>query len=336
MNFDLPDLRAFIAVAKHGSFHAAADELHLSQPALSRRIEKLESALGVRLFNRTTRKVDLTTVGREFSHRAQDVLNNLEQSLLGIRNLATHASGEVTIACIPSAVRYFLPDIIKAYHLRFPRIMLRIIDQGANEVLTTVLRNEADFGLNYIGTQEPDLEFEPILKEPFVVACRFDHPLASRREVTWSDLTTFEYMSVTKDSGNRFLLDLALADNPTRPRWYCEAQHVSTLVSLVEAGMGVAAVPRLAMPPHGHPTLVSVPLVEPVISRTVGLIRRRGRTLSPGAQQLYDQLLALGPQSRKDAAADTAPVGAKPRVTSKQTKGRVGAVQAGIAPARQT
>ena len=143
-------------------------------------------------------------------------------------------------------------------------------------------------------------------------------------------------MSVTKDSGNRFLLDLALADNPTRPRWYCEAQHVSTLVSLVEAGMGVAAVPRLAMPPHGHPTLVSVPLVEPVISRTVGLIRRRGRTLSPGAQQLYDQLLALGPQSRKDAAADTAPVGAKPRVTSKQTKGRVGAVQAGIAPARQT
>ena len=71
-------------------------------------------------------------------------------------------------------------------------------------------------------------------------------------------------MSVTKDSGNRFLLDLALTDNPTRPRWYCEAQHVSTLVSLVEAGMGIAAVPRLAMPPDGHPVLVSVPLVEPV------------------------------------------------------------------------
>nr|MDP2191969.1 LysR family transcriptional regulator [Rhodoferax sp.] len=299
MNFDLPDLRAFVAVAKLGSFRAAAAELHLSQSALSRRIEKLEGALGVRLFHRTTRKVDMTTVGREFSYRATDILNSLEQSLMGIRNVAAHVSGEVTIACIPSAVRYFLPRILKAYHERYPQILVRIIDQGANEVLTTVLRQEADFGLNYIGTQEPDLEFEPILKEPFVVACRPEHPLARKKKVTWADLQAYDYMSVTKASGNRFLLDLALADNPERPRWYCEAQHVSTLVSLVEAGLGVAAVPRLSMPPDGHLTLISVPLVEPVITRTVGLIRRRGRPLSPAAQQLYDQLFVLAPKAKK-------------------------------------
>ncbi len=303
MNFDLPDLRAFVAVAKLGSFRAAAEELHLSQPALSRRIEKLEGALGVRLFHRTTRKVDMTTVGREFSHRANELLSNLEQSLMGIRDVATHVSGEVTIACIPSAVRYFLPGILKAYHERYPQIMVRIIDQGANEVLTTLLRNEADFGLNYIGTQEPDLEFEPILKEAFVVACRVEHPLARKKKVTWSDLTSHEYMSVTKNSGNRFLLDLALSENANRPRWYCEAQHVSTLVSLVEAGMGVAAVPRLSMPPDGHPVLVSVPLVDPVISRTVGLIRRRGRPLSSAAQQLYDQMAALAPKARRKKTA---------------------------------
>ncbi|MDB5743963.1 MAG: LysR family transcriptional regulator [Polaromonas sp.] len=299
MNFDLPDLRAFVAVAKLGSFRAAAVELHLSQPALSRRIEKLELALGVRLFHRTTRKVDMTTVGREFSHRANDLLNSLEQSLMGIRDVAAHVSGEVTIACIPSAVRYFLPGILKAFHLRYPRILIRVIDQGANEVLTTILRNEADFGLNYIGTQEPELEFAPILKEAFVVACTAEHPLARKKKVTWADLTAHEYMSVTKDSGNRFLLDLALTDKPTHSRWYCEAQHVSTLVSLVEAGLGVAAVPRLAMPPDGHATLVSVPLVDPVISRTVGLIRRRGRSLSPAAQELYDQMLALSNKAKK-------------------------------------
>jgi len=299
MNFDLPDLRAFVAVAKLGSFRAAAAELHLSQPALSRRIEKLEGALGVRLFHRTTRKVDMTTVGREFSYRATDILNSLELSLMGIRDVAAHVSGEVTIACIPSAVRYFLPRILKIYHERYPQILVRIIDQGANEVLTTVLRQEADFGLNYIGTQEPDLEFEPILKEPFVVACRPEHPLARKKKVTWSDLKAYDYMSVTKASGNRFLLDLALADKPERPRWYCEAQHVSTLVSLVEAGLGIAAVPRLSMPPQGHPTLISVPLVEPVITRTVGLIRRRGRPLSPAAQQFYDQLFALAPKAKK-------------------------------------
>jgi len=302
MNFNLPDLRAFVAVAKLGSFSAAAEELHLSQPALSRRIEKLESALGVRLFHRTTRKVDMTTVGREFSYRANELLISLEQSLMGIRDVATHISGEVTVACIPSAVRYFLPGILKAYHERYPQILIRIIDQGANEVLTTLLRNEADFGLNYIGTQEPELEFEPILKEPFVVACRTEHPLARKKKVTWSDLAAYDYMSVTKDSGNRFLLDLALTHNPTRPRWYCEAQHVSTLVSLVEAGMGIAAVPRLAMPPDGHPILISVPLEKPVITRTVGLVRRRGRALSPAAHEFYNQLLALAPGVKKKKA----------------------------------
>lgn len=292
MNFDLPDLRAFVAVAKLGSFRAAAADLNLSQPALSRRIEKLEDALGVRLFHRTTRKVDLTTVGREFSHRANQLLNSLEESLMGIRGVAAHISGEVTIACIPSAVRYFLPGILQAFRSQFPRILVRIIDQGANEVLTSVLRNEADFGLNYIGTQEPDLEFQSILKEQFVVACRTEHPLARKKKVTWAELTAYDYMSVTKASGNRFMLDLALAEQPQRPRWFCEAQHVSTLVSLVEAGVGIAAVPRMAMPPRGHLTLVSVPLIDPVITRTVGLIQRRGRLLSPSAQQLYELLVA--------------------------------------------
>ena len=104
MNFDLPDLRAFVAVAKLGSFRAAAEELHISQPALSRRIEKLEEALGVRLFHRTTRKVDMTTVGREFSHRANELLNSLEQSLMGIRDVAAHVSGEKILSSQTSPI----------------------------------------------------------------------------------------------------------------------------------------------------------------------------------------------------------------------------------------
>jgi DNA-binding transcriptional LysR family regulator len=292
MNFDLADLRSFVAVAKLGSFRAAATEQHLSQPALSRRVEKLEKALGVRLFHRTTRKVDLTAVGREFSRRATELLDGLEESLLGIRDVAARVTGEVTITCMPSAVRFFLPDILKEYHRRYPGILVRVIDQGANDGIATVLRSEADFGLTYIGSQERQLDFEPMLKEPFVLACKRDHPLAGRRKVKWADLAPYDYMSVTQASGNRLLMDMALSDQPMRPRWFCETQHVSTLVNLVEAGLGVAAVPRLAMPPGGdHPTLVSVPLVEPTVSRSVGLIRRVGRSLPPAAQQLYTQII---------------------------------------------
>jgi DNA-binding transcriptional LysR family regulator len=237
--------------------------------------------------------VDLTTVGREFSLRAAELLNGLDQSLLGIRDLAARVSGEVTIACMPSAVRFFLPNILMQFHKRFPRILVRIIDQGTTDVLTTVARSEADFGLSYIGTQEPTLEFKPLLKEAYVLACRRDHPLAGRKKVSWAELEPYDYMTVTKSSQNRLLLDMALTNVQARPRWYCEAQHVSILVNLVEAGMGIATVPRLAMPPDDHATLVSIPLEEPTITRTIGLIRPINRPLSPAAQQLYDLFAAL-------------------------------------------
>lgn len=311
MNFDLADLRAFVAVARLGNFGAAAVELHISQPALSRRVAKLEAALGVRLFHRTTRRVDLSAVGREFSVRAGELLNGLEQSLIGIVDVATRVTGEVTIACMPSSIRFFLPDFLIRFHQRFPRIIVRIIDQGTTEVLATVARGGADFGLSYIGTQEPSLEFAPILQEDYVLACRVDHPLAARSKVSWAELAPFDFMTVTKASQNRLLLDMALSNVPQRPRWFCEAQHVSALVNLVEAGMGIAAVPRLAMPAADHPTLVSVALGEPTISRTIGLIRRANRSLSPAAQQLYDMLdevarrplVPSGRRSRSTAAA---------------------------------
>jgi len=302
MNFDLADLRACVAVAKHRSFRAAAEELHLSQPALSRRIEKLETALGVKLFERTTRKVELTKVGREFSYRATDLLEGLDESLLGIRDLARRVTGEVTVACIPSAIRFFLPAILKEYHRLFPGIMVRVIDQGANDVVTTIVRGDADFGINYIGTQDPQLEFERILNERFVLACPKGHTLAKKRQVRWEELAAYDYMTVTKASGNRMLFDMALTKLPTRPRWFCEAQHVSTLVSFVEAGLGVAAVPEMAMPPAGQGSIVRVPLVEPALSRSVGLIRRVGRGLPPAAQQLYDEILATAKKQNRGQA----------------------------------
>jgi DNA-binding transcriptional LysR family regulator len=288
MNFDLADLRAFVAASDHGSFRAAAEVLCISQSALSRRIEKLEGALGLRLFERTTRRLELTTAGRSFVHKARHVLNELESALLGTRDLADRMSGEVTIACVPSAVGYFLPRVIKTYHDEYPRIRLRIRDETSAEILTTVARSEADFGLTYIGTQEPDVEFEPLIEDPFVLACSREHPLARKRKVRWAELADYDYVTVAQGSGNRMLIDQALANTAALPRWFCEVQHVPALVSLAEAGIGVGVVPKLGMPHLSHATLVSVPLVEPSISRTLGLIKRRGRALSAAAQRLYD------------------------------------------------
>lgn len=298
MNFDLADMRAFVAVAKLGSFTAAATELNLSQPALSRRIEKLETALKTRLLKRTTRRVDITNVGREFYHRASELLHGLDESLLGISEVAKHMTGEVTLSCMPSAVRSFLPKIVREYHHLYPGVLIRIVDQGANEALCAVMRREVDFAFNHMSIPHPQMTFAPVLKEPFVLACHRQHPLAKRAKVNWADLGDFDYMGVAKSSSNRFLIDSALADLPARPHPFCETQHVSTLLSLVEAGLGIAVVPEMCMPLEPSSEVVGVPVAQPSISRQVGLIQNVGHRLPPAAQKLYDQILSLRESGR--------------------------------------
>ncbi len=293
INFDLSDLQAFRAVAELGNFRRAAEVVHLSQPAFSRRIDKLEDALGVRLLDRTTRRVNLTAVGRDFARTVQRLLDDLDSSLLAVRGVAATRMGEVTLACVPSTVNYFVSQVIRRYHDSYPRIRVRILDASANEVLAAVARSEADFGINFTGSQEPEIHFEALLQERFVAACRRDHALARRRSVSWAELAEYDYIAVAKSSGNRVLIDQALAQVKGRPQHIYEAQHVTTLLGLVEAGLGVAAVPSLAMPAAGHPLLVGVPLTDPAVTRRIGLIRRSGRSLSPAAQPLYEMFMEM-------------------------------------------
>ncbi|WP_062308085.1 LysR family transcriptional regulator [Polynucleobacter sinensis] len=299
MNFDLGDLRAFLAASDLGSFRSAAKVLHLSESALSRRIDKLEDALGVELLTRTTRKIELTTIGRTFVHRARNVILELESALIGIKDVAEQLSGEVTLACVPSAVGYFLPSVLDEYRKLYPKIRVRVLDESSSNVLLAVTRGDADFGVTYIGTQEADIHFQPLIEEAFVLACPTSHPLSKHKKVTWKDIGQHGYIALAQGSGNRFLIDQALAQSEERPRWFYEVNHVPALVSLVLSGLGVGVVPRMALPPDGHQGLVAIPITNPVVSRKLGLISRRGRQLPVAAQVLYDMLITKKTTARK-------------------------------------
>jgi DNA-binding transcriptional LysR family regulator len=299
MNFDLGDLRAFLAASDLGSFRSAAKVLHLSESALSRRIDKLEDALGVELLTRTTRKIELTTIGRTFVHRARNVILELESALIGIKDVAEQLSGEVTLACVPSAVGYFLPSVLDEYRKLYPKIRVRVLDESSSNVLLAVTRGDADFGVTYIGTQEADIHFQPLIEEAFVLACPTSHPLSKHKKVTWKDIGQHGYIALAQGSGNRFLIDQALAQSEERPRWFYEVNHVPALVSLVLSGLGVGVVPRMALPPDGHEGLVAIPITNPVVSRKLGLISRRGRQLPVAAQVLYDMLITKKTTARK-------------------------------------
>ncbi len=289
----LADLRAFITAAQLRSFAAAAKTLHLSLPAFSRRISNLEARLGVRLFDRTTRSMELTRLGSRFLREISTVVEDLDRSVLGLRDAAQLEAGDVTIACAFSVVHHFLPPVIAAYRASHPNVLVRILEQGADGVFASVKHGEADFGINYTGMQESDVAFTPLLKEPYVLACRADHALGTRRSVQWEELAAWDQVRVSQASRNRVFIDQALADLPALPRPVCEVRHVSTLIGLVEAGLGVAIVPQLTVP-HRPANVVGVQLL-PSVTRTIGIIQRSGRTLSPAAEA-FTQLLVEASQ----------------------------------------
>lgn len=305
INYDLHDLQAFVAVAERASFRRAAADLFLSQSALSRRIEKLEDGLGVKLFERTTRRVQLTNVGQTFLLNVRTALDSLEDAVLGVADLAAHRTGTVTLACVPSAVWHFLPEVLSQFSARFPRIRVRVHDESAQDVLNLVLAGEADFGINFAGAEEAEIVFEPIYEERYLLAMRHDHRLARRKTLSWKDTVGERYISVAKSSGNRSVIDAALAGVEKHPLVFCEVNHVSGVLALVEAGMGVAAVPGLSVLPGRSDGIIGVPLVNPAIHRTLGLISKRNHVMAPAARTLFEMLAgALLKKKRRSAKRD--------------------------------
>jgi len=289
INFDLQQLQAFIAVAERGSFRAAAEEIALSQPALSRRIDKLESIIGTRLFNRTTRQVELTSIGRVFLERARVAIDDLELAILGISDIASTRSGRVTVACVPSAATYFLPQVIRSFSARYPAIRIRVIDESMNQTLQSVLAGESDFGIGFMNTLMPEIAFEGILDDPFVLAVRQDHPLAQRQSVSWAKIESEQLISVARSSGNRQLVDDVMSKAGLNPHYAFEVSHIGTLLGMVEAGLGIAAVPRTALPAQPS-QVVGLPLRNPAISRRLGLLRKQGTALRPAAAMFHEHL----------------------------------------------
>ena len=219
-------------------------------------------------------------------------MGEFENALVGIVDFAERISGEVTVACVPSAVGHFLPNVIRGFHRLHPRIRVRLLDESSADLLMAVANGLADLGVTYIGTHEADIEFEPLIEDPFVLACSPEHPLAKKKRVAWSDLAGHNYVSLAQGSGNRFLIDQALARAQRKPDWICEVQHVPALISMVEAGIGVGVVPHLALPPGKR--LACVQLEDPCVTRTIGIIRRRGQPLKAAAEQFRQLLLSNG------------------------------------------
>ncbi len=283
MRIDFLGVEAFLSIAERGSFQRAATHLNLSQTALSHRIRKLETDLGVRLFTRTGRQVTLTPAGAELLPGAREMLQNLTASYEALKERGQERQKRLAFGCLPTITTYRLPPLLASFSALRPEISVHIHDNSANEIATLVKNGEAEFGITVLSAARWDLEMTPLMKERYLLLCPEDHPLAQREAVGWSDIEGEPLVRISPQASNRTILDEALGSRREHMRWRYEVQHLATAVSLVAAGIALTVAPSLAVDPAGTPGVRTVAIRNPIVSRTLGLVVRRGYPLSEAA-----------------------------------------------------
>ena len=286
MNCSLRQLRVFVAVSRYGSFSRAGEAIGLSQSAVSHSMKELETEMGVRLLDRTTREVALTDAGLRLANRVEPLLDELHAMLLDTRSFGTQHNGRVRIASSQTISAQLMPQCIASGALQYPDIRVLLRDQPQQLVLNSVRNAEVDFGIVIDPGENTDLDCEAILHEPFLMMCREDHPLAALPEVKWQALNGQKLVLQDYASGSRILIDGALKAQKVKAEIVQEIGHPATLFPMVEAGIGISVIPALALPGPEGSKLVVKSLV-PEINRVLMLVKRKNRSLSPAAQAIW-------------------------------------------------
>jgi len=290
MNLSTRQLRAFVALAEEKHFTRAAQRCHLTQPAFSALIRTLESAAGMRLFDRSTRRVELTTEGRVFDATAQRLLGEFELAMDDLRDHAERRRGRVAVAALPSLAAGWLPGLLARFHADYPGIVLQLRDALLDPCLDMVQAGEVDFAVAARRADMSGLDSAFLHADRYHLVCRDDHPLAAQKHVRLRDVAQWPVIQLARGSSVRQRLDEALGADAFAS--LLEVEHLATVTGLVSAGMGVSVVPAMTLFHFQRPGLAIKPLQGRALTRSLYLVRRKGRGLSVAAQAFHDLLMA--------------------------------------------
>lgn len=285
MNLSMRELRAFLALVEEKNFTRAADRTNISQPAFSNIIRQLESSLGARLFERTTRNVTLTPEGRLFETSARQLIDDFDSMVGDFRDYARRRKGRVGIAALPSICAGWLPDILAEYRRMYSGVDLTLKDAHSHQCLNLLRSRQVDIVIGSKTDQDTDLSGEFFCSDKFHLICRKDHPLARLRAPTVNDLTKYAFVHLSHNTSVRHNLDVAF--RPAQMQTVLEVEHLATLARLVEAGLGISVVPTLTLFHFQSPRLVVKPLALRGVRRTLQLVRRKNDPLSAAADAMY-------------------------------------------------
>lgn len=291
INWSARELEVFVAVAESLNYRRAAELTFLSQPAVSGIVSRLERSLGARLFDRSTRSVRLTAAGATLLAHARLLGKQFDAAERSVRDLVELRGGRVRVAALPSLAATAVPAAFARFRSIHPQVDLAVLDTLSVPAFDLVRAGEVDFALTAANPAYADLEYTPLAGDRFVLVVGARHPSAcADRPIMWAEAACFEHISMPAPTSVRQYVEEAFLRLGRRFEPRFEVEHLATITAMVAAGLGVAALPELAAHVTRDRQVRHRRLVEPELIRPIGLVTRRGVSLSVAAAAMVETM----------------------------------------------
>lgn len=285
---ELRQLRYFIEVAEREHVTKAADHLHVAQSSISLQIAKLEAELGVNLFERVGRQVKLTQIGKVFLNHVKSAVHDIDYAKEKIDEYLDPENGTIKIGYPTSLANHFLPTVISAFRDNQPNVSYHLRQGSYINLIESV--KTGDIGLAFIGpvpTNDPDLESFILFTEGFSVLLPANHPFADKKSINLSDLRNDNFVLFPKGYILEKLAVEACEHAGFVPNIIAVGEDMDAIKGLVTAGIGISILPDGTFSDAIPRFTVKIPINNPQVQRTVGIITSNHRELAPTEQIFY-------------------------------------------------
>src|ERR1700722_13323249 len=284
MEVTTKQLRAFRLVAQHHNFTRAAEALFITPSGLSVQIKELESRVGFRLFDRTTRHVELTAHGKELLAVIQRNLEELDAAIANIGRSAKQSHQEISLGTTPLVAANILPPAMREFRKLRPDVQIQLFDADLPTLIQMVEAGKLDMSLGIFKAM-PDVRREPFFRFSLMVARAAKDETQPRKTTSWSALDGETLISLSPGHPHQQLIDRHLAQAGVRARSGPIVNLLDTQIALVEAEEGIAVIPSFGLPACRNRKITTSQLINPIVRFDFHMISRRGRELPPGADE---------------------------------------------------
>ncbi|MCM2971442.1 LysR family transcriptional regulator [Larsenimonas suaedae] len=292
---DTQSLKAFVSVAQSGSFSQAAEQLHLTQPAVSKRIATLETQVGSRLFDRIGRTISLTEAGRTLLPRARQILVMFDDTQRALSNLNGGVQGNLVLATSHHIGLHRLPPLLKTFTRHHPGVKLDMRFLDSEKAYSGVLSGDLELGIVTLAPHpDPSLVIEPVWVDQLRFVCAPDHPLAHRPVTHLSELAPFDAVLPGELTFTRGIVMQSFAREGLTVNVAMSTNYLETLKMMVSIGLGWSVMPESMITDELH----VMTLDHPPIERPLGYLFHRHRTLSNAARAMIELLEQAKAQQR--------------------------------------